>query len=88
VSRKDFPPLTPANSSSSSEEEEESDGGAPLRGGIPRPRRHGPRRWPWIGARGGRGGARRRDVSGGIRERRGGAGERHGDVGGHYNGAL
>jgi hypothetical protein len=40
-------PGTPANSSSSStkeeEEEEESDGGrAPLRGGIPRLRRHGP----------------------------------------------
>jgi hypothetical protein len=88
VRSKDFPPVTPANSSSS-EEEEESDGGrAPLRGGIPRPRRHGPRRWLWIGARGGCGGARRRDVSGGIREHRGGVGERHGDVGGHYNGAL
>jgi hypothetical protein len=40
------PPGTPAESSS--EEEEESDGGGPLlRGGIPRPRRHGPRRRLW-----------------------------------------
>jgi hypothetical protein len=39
-------PLAPAKSSS---EEEESDGGGPPSiGGIPRPRRQGPRRRPWI----------------------------------------
>jgi hypothetical protein len=46
------PPLAPANSSSEEEEEEEEEeesdgGGPPPRGGIPRPRCHGPRRRPW-----------------------------------------
>jgi hypothetical protein len=45
------PPATPANSSAEEEEEgeeEQSDGGqAPLRGGVPRPRRYGPQRQPW-----------------------------------------
>jgi hypothetical protein len=46
VSSKDSLQATLANSSSEEEEEEESDGGrAPVRGGIPRPHRHGPRRW-------------------------------------------
>jgi hypothetical protein len=70
--RTPLPPATPANSSSEEEEEEESDGGqAPLRGGIPAPiatDRGGGRR---AGARGGRGGARHRVISGGIYERRG-----------------
>jgi hypothetical protein len=39
------------------------------------------------GARGGRGGARHRVISGGTREYYGGADERHGGAGGHYSGA-
>jgi hypothetical protein len=45
ASSRGSPPATPTNSSEEEEEEEESDGGELLlRGGIPRPRRHGPQR--------------------------------------------
>jgi hypothetical protein len=72
--------------SSSEEEEEESDGGgSPPRGGIPRPRHHGPqRRLSWRLWQ-----ARSYPPPGyqwRTREHRGGARERHGGAGGRNSG--